>query len=422
MVFHKRNRQNVAAELDANVEDIRDYLQDDDDLIERYQNLFATLPNKWSATEIKEEFNELSHPGASPTSAFDEVDSLIQPHPDSEQWESHKAVNDWARDVLLNVPMLAVDGSEIPPTTQFNLPVAYVQAAWCLNHHTPEGRLDRGLSGRLLTPEDVSQSSAEYQFVDSGLVGQHRYEHEGKIVVNRIKKLSEGYEAGELEYPPIVLYDGPLIISFVEAFGDSRRQHYLDVMSRILAASEHFEIPLVGYVGGTEAKELTTTIRNLFPDELNSMSVPEDGRVLSGLMSPWGDCTVPFVSRRDQSVDELNGEYQGDQYDFSTDLLFSYLNAPPGGGLDRLEFPGWITRRDGPDEYGAMYDYVTEMVRAEAAIGRGYPELLQQADSDAVLDPQDREQFLELLQNWANANDVPLEWDAKALSKERRRR
>jgi hypothetical protein len=62
------------------------------------------------------------------------------------------------------------------------------------------------------------------------------------------------------------------------------------------------------------------------------------------------------------------------------------------------------------------------MVRAEAGIGRGYPEVLQQADTDAVLDQRDRNEFLRLLQNWAEANDVPLEWNAKALSKELRRR
>jgi hypothetical protein len=63
-----------------------------------------------------------------------------------------------------------------------------------------------------------------------------------------------------------------------------------------------------------------------------------------------------------------------------------------------------------------------DVVRAESGVGRGYPEVLQQADTDAVLDQRDRQQFLRLLQKWAETNDVPLEWDAKALSKELRRR
>jgi hypothetical protein len=422
MVFDKQNRRSVAAELDENIEAIRGHLRNDDDLLERYQDVLTALPDEWTAAEIREEFATTSHPGALPTPTFDEVDSLVQDHPESEQWESHEAVNNWARDVMLNVPMLAVDGSEIQPTTQFNIPVAYVQAAWGLNHHVPEGRLDRGLSGQLLAPEDVCRTSSDYRFVDSGLVGERRYEYEGEMVVDQMKSLAEGREAGEFDHPPIALYDGPLIVSFVEAFGESRRQHYLDTMSRMLATSERLEIPLVGYVAGTGARELTTALQELYPGEFRDEPTVEDGRVLSELMSPWGDRTIPFVSRRDESVDDLDCSYEGQQYDFSTDLLFSYLNAPPGSGLDRLEFPGWLTDREGPAEYETMYEYTAEMVRAEAAIGRGYPELLQQVDSDAVLDQQDRQQFLGLLQDWAAENDVPLEWDAKALSKELRRR
>lgn len=422
MVFDRHNRRSVAAELDANIGAIRDHLRDDDDLLDRYRRVLTALPERWTSAGICDRLESVAHPGALPSNAFDEVDSLVQDHPDSEQWASHEAVNDWARDVLWNVPMVAVDGSEIPPTTQFNLPVAYVQAAWALNHHAPEGDLDRGLSGRVLSPEEIRRTNAGHQLVDPGLVGEHRYEHEGELVVDRIRSLAEAREAGALERPPIVLYDGPLVVSFVEAFGKARRQHYLEVMSRILAASKHHEIPLVGYVAGTAAKELTTMIRELIPDEFSGEEAPEDGRVLIDLMSPWGDHTIPFVSRRDESVDALSYQYEGEQYEFSTDLLFSYLNAPPGGGIDRVEFPGWITRREGPAGYETMGEYTIETVRAETAIGRGYPELLQQVDSDVVLDQRDCQQFLKLLQNWAAENDVPLEWDAKALSKELRRR
>ncbi|MFC7167848.1 hypothetical protein [Halospeciosus flavus] len=103
-------------------------------------------------------------------------------------------------------------------------------------------------------------------------------------------------------------------------------------------------------------------------------------------------------------------------------MHFSYLKVPPGSGLDRLEFPGWLLHADGPGDYENLYEYTLDMVRAEAGIGRGYPEVLQQADTDAVLDHQDRQQFLRLLQQWGEENDVPIEWDSKARSKELRRR
>jgi len=163
-------------------------------------------------------------------------------------------------------------------------------------------------------------------------------------------------------------------------------------------------------------------VQLLLGEEFETDRVIPDAHVLSELMSPWGDTTIPFISKRDASIDELEATYNGETYEFRDDILFSYLNVPPGEGLDRIEFPGWMCRHDGPEGYDSMYEYTVEIVRAEAGIGRGYPEILQQADSDAVLDQQDRQQFHRVVQQWAESNDVPLEWNAKALSKELRRK
>lgn len=421
MVF---DRARAAAALDANVEVIRDYLQDDDDLIERYQAAVSTLPDDWTAADIRDALTSSSYPGALPTDAFDTSASLVCDHPESDTWESHEAVNEWARGRLQNVPMLAADGSEIPPTTQFNVPLAYVQSAWCVNYHAPEGRLERGVRGQLLTPQDISREGAEgdYRFVDRSLVGHHRYEHEGQLVVERMEALADARDEGALDTTPIVVYDGPLVVSFTSSLDEANRQRYVEIISRIVAASQHLEIPLVGYIAGSNATDLVKMTRLLLPESFGDDRVVPDSRVLTSLMSPWGDHTIPFYCRRDGSVDAIDGAYAGETYAFGEDLLFSYLNVPPGAGLDRIEFPGWLTRTDGPDGYATMYEYTREMVRAEAAIGRGYPEVLQQADSDAVLDHADRQQFYRLVQNWAEEHDIPLEWDAKAHSKERRRR
>jgi len=67
-------------------------------------------------------------------------------------------------------------------------------------------------------------------------------------------------------------------------------------------------------------------------------------------------------------------------------------------------------------------EYVFDVVRAEAGVGRGHPEILQQADANAVLDTGAKNRFLALVQEFADEHGLPIEWDAKALSKERRRR
>ena len=429
MVFDKQSAVNA---LDENVEDVRQYLHEDDDLVERYREAFVEI-STWGSARIRnaEQLAREPHHGAEPpqsdatfTPEFDSHGGVLREHSESESWESHEAVNDWARDLLRRVPMLATDGSEIPPTTRFNVPVAYVQAAWCLNHHVPEGRLDRDLVGELLTPTQLTRKadSGDHQFVDSGLVGQHRYEHEGRVVVEQMEALAASRDAGELERPPIVLYDGPLVLSFTSSFDEDTRRRYIETMRRIVAASHELRVPLVGYVAGTDAPDLVKMIRLLLPESFSEDRVVPDARVLSGLMGTWGDRTVPFVCRRDGSVDALTGTATDGEYRFNGEVLFSYLNVPPGAGLDRIEFPDWLVHEDGPNDYATMYNYTVEMVRAEAAVGRGHPELLQQVDTDAVLNQRDRKQFHRLLQNWAEENDVPLEWDAKALSKELRRR
>ena len=97
MVFDRHNRRSVAAELDANIGAIRDHLRDDDDLLDRYRRVLTALPERWTSAGICDRLESVAHPGALPSNTFDEVDSLVQDHPDSEQWASHEAVNDWAR-------------------------------------------------------------------------------------------------------------------------------------------------------------------------------------------------------------------------------------------------------------------------------------------------------------------------------------
>ncbi|MFC7173938.1 DNA double-strand break repair nuclease NurA [Haloplanus litoreus] len=302
------DRAGVAAALDANIDTIRAYVEDDSDLIERYQEAFWDLPTMGTAEELRSELSRFSYPGAVPVEAFDKCDSLINHHAPSDEWESHEAVNDWARDLLMDVPMLAADGSEIPPTTQFNVPLAYVQAAWCLNHHSPEGELERAREGKLLGPMDVTRTGGEeggeeYRFVDSSLVGLHRYEHEAEVLVDQIEELAATFEAGNSDQPPIVLYDGPLVVSFANPKRPAVRTRYLEAVSRILAASQHHEIPVVGYVAGTNAVELSKMTRLLLQEEFGSDRTVPDARILAGMMSPWGDSTIPFMCRRDGSVD-----------------------------------------------------------------------------------------------------------------------
>jgi len=141
-----------------------------------------------------------------------------------------------------------------------------------------------------------------------------------------------------------------------------------------------------------------------------------DSRIFDPFIDHWGDRSQLFSNRQDGAVDALTTQYRGEAYDFwDDDVLFAYLNIPGGDALDRVELPGWAAGDD-------QAEYVFDVVRAEAGVGRGYPEILQQADANAVLDTGAKTGSLALVQEFADEHDLPIEWDAKALSKERRRR
>jgi hypothetical protein len=86
-----------------------------------------------------------------------------------------------------------------------------------------------------------------------------------------------------------------------------------------------------------------------------------------------------------------------------------------GPQLDRLDLPEWVLKED-------LVDHVMSVIRSECGVGRGYPEILQAADADAVISRQDREEFLRMYQDFSDENDIELRWNNKALSKKRRRR
>lgn len=413
----------VSNELEQNEDKIRQYTDPAPDIINEYVTAFRRFPDEFSHEQAQAALDPVSHPGAYPTPQA-HTGSVTIPHEVSTDWTNHEQVNDWAETILADVPVLAVDGSQIRPTTEFSVPLAYVQAAWALNYHKPEGKLDRGISGKLLPPAQITEQDADgtSRYVETSLVDHHRFEHEGTTLINRIEALADEHDPGTSP-PPVVIYDGPLVASFASPLDHETRSRYLNTLSRVIAASKHHEIPLVGYVANSKSSDLANMVQHLYgPDELSTDLIIPDAYALLELMTPWGDQTPPFVVKRDGTTDELETTYNGISYSFTESILFSYLNIPSGTQLDKIEFPQWLCQTDGPADYNSMYQYTVDIVRAQGGIGRGYPELLQQVDADAVIDTADRTKFYRLIQQWADSNDIPIEWDSKSLSKELRRR
>ncbi|WP_182021714.1 DNA double-strand break repair nuclease NurA [Haloquadratum walsbyi] len=184
-------------------------------------------------------------------------------------------------------------------------------------------------------------------------------------------------------------------------------------MSRLLAASRHHEVPVIGFTSGSKGRDLAVMLEHL--NEVDAPQKVRDFRVLLQELGNWGDRSVLFRTQRGSTMNRLSTSYHGGEYDFSDRLLFTYLNTGSGQSLDRVGIPKWVHEE-------GMVDEVLSTVRAQAAVGRGFPEILSAADADAVISNTDRDRFLEIMQTFSEANDIDIRWVDKALNKRRRRR
>lgn len=399
-------RDRIAEELEDKKADFQTGIGED--VVDEFQNAAGELSDL-SRNEIEEGLEEFELAGALPTEEFEEMDGLTVRFEEGREWQSHEAVNNWARSQIEGVTTISADGSQIDPVSEFEKPVGLVQAVWIANNHTTDGDYEEGVETEVLTPEDLlfEDPNTGLIQVDDEEVSISRFELEMKVLEKQIKEYSDS------ESTPVVLYDGPLVLSFAQMFDGTVQDRYSEALARLLAASKHHGVPVVGYTAGSKASDLAKMIERLGMVDI-SQSV-RDYQIVDGLVENWGDRTVVFNSRRDNSLSWLQTTYHGQEYDFSEDILFTYLKTDSGAQVDRIDFPQWVQKE-------GLVDHVISALRAEVGVGRGYPEILQSVDADAVISRREREEFLSMYQDFSEENDIELRWNSKALSKKRRRR
>jgi hypothetical protein len=398
-------RDKVARELERSRSEFDDP-EDRKRAVEAYRAASEDVHGSNTKTEVENGLDAYEQPGALPTGEFDEIEGLCVPF--GESWESHEDVNEWARDCLEGRPVIAADGSQIDPVQEFDRPVGLVQALWLVNHHSDKREFERDVEVEVLTPEDLLvEDDGGYMRVDDEEVAVARFELEMQVLGELIEEYSD------VSPTPVVMYDGPLTLSFAQMFGQEQQDRYAAALSKVLAASEHHEVPFVGFTSGSKAGDIGTMLESL--DEISVSQKVKDFRTLLPYLESWGDRSQLYVCRRDNSLNWLTTNYRGEAYDFSDQIVFCYMNTGSGFALDRVDMPKWVVE-------SGLAGEVIKIVRAQAAVGRGYPEILSAADTDAVISREDRERFLELYQDFAEANGIELRWMDKALNKKRRRR
>jgi hypothetical protein len=396
-------RRKVIAALEAKKENFTGYQIELRDTLERYQAALERLPSL-SREEIlaRLEEAELAWPGALPGAEQDRLhDTVVSFAYAGSSWTSHDQARVWARDVLLNTPTFAVDGSQITPSRDFSVPVGAVQVGWFENPHRPGGQYVKDLAFEVLAPNELAEEvedSGGSDFPD-WRVNLRRFQMECRAMVEYLEA-----HAGA-EPAPLCFFDGSLLASFAQHMRPSIRQRYVKGIVDMLSASQASRVPLVGYVDTSFADDLVTMLRHVF-------RLPPAARLNDGVLvrppMQWGDRSQVYICARDDHVLPDYGPY-------ARQVCFAYLKTTADRAPARLEFPCWLAE----DE--AELERVLNLVRAECVVGNGYPYALETADAVAVIGLPDRERFYATFQQFAEKEGLTLRYSRKALSKRMRR-
>ncbi len=346
-------------------------------------------------------------PGALPTPEFDGARDLCLNFP--HQFRNHQEARSWACATLLDHITFAVDGSQIPPTTDFGIPLAAVQVAWFENRHSREGCYTKNLTFEVLTPDELSaEFNGDHRMFSELRVHTRRFELEIDTLCDLMGKIAS--ERDSLPSLPVALFDSSFVISFADRLQGEMRVRHVEAMLKLLRCSEQTGIPVVGYVDTSYARDLTNMLAHCF--KLNEASRMNDTHIVDGLLS-WGARTPLFICARG-GADLKRAGVLDSFHEYRRGIGFVYLRTNSTTPPARLEIPMWVYQR-------GLLDQVIDIVRAEVIIGNGYPYVIETADAAAVITSGDREAFYAIFQRFAFEQGVTLRISQKAASKSRRR-
>ena len=316
---------------------------------------------------------------------------IANPH----HWANREDSLVWVKEQLSGITTFAVDGSQIFPSKDVSLPVALIQIGWFENPHTPDGQYTKDIALDVLTPDDL-RVNHQGEPVDRR-VNIRRFEME-------VERLIGYMQTCQCPERTLVLFDGSLVVTFADAFDPESQAAYVDAMVKLLATSQQCRVPLVGFIDTSYARDLTTLLQHYDP-QVKAVEAIHDAQVLKQFMN-WGDRIPLLQCDREGILDKY-----GDQQD---QVIFTYLQTTRDRPPARLEMPLWLWE-------SGMAETVIDWVKAEVIVGSGYPYAIETADQTAVLQAPDRQLFYRILQDWADREQLNVQFSRKLVSKLRRR-
>lgn len=319
-----------------------------------------------------------------------EPGKLIHPFPFN--WKDRKEAMEWVDSVLCDVPVGAVDGSQIYSDKNYEIPLAVIQVSRIFNRHTQNMDYKQETNAMIITPDEFEAASV-YSF-SSEYVDARRFSMECECVVHLMK-----------EYESIfVLLDGALILSHINVLNKNTREIYVKAIMKLLEESEKTKNPVIGFIDTTMPRDITLMMHFLFG--LRKSKLP-DTHLFSNML--WGERTAAFLcDRDDRRGDEARSVL--DNYGiFRNELAFFYMRASNGLPV-RVEFPSWVHKE-------GMVDKIADIIRAECIIRSNYPDILMRAHDTAVIRTNEHELFYGMLENFCKVHGIKIHRSAKDFHK-----
>lgn len=401
-------RELLTGELHNQREDFQNYVREQSDDLNFYLTALRAA-EKLSSAEIRGKLAGAENVGAIPADELDGRKSFTFSF--AEKWANHEQARAWAARVLENRTTFAADGSQLYAEKETSLPIGAIQIGWFENPHNSEFGYEKNARFFVLSPEKLL--SQDEPVIPETKVGQYRFEAEIDKAKEFLAKKSGWRMRGERM--PLAFYDGTLLLSTPHP-DTGLQESFTNKLVELVRFSAETEVPIVGYVDRSYARDLLTLLANF------ASSAPDSGRKnlhdatllaaeienVSPVLPSWGDRTCfCFSNRRGLSA------FADPQTGKST-VGFVYLQTTADGSPARIDVPAWIYEK-------GLLSEVLDTVRAECVIGLGYPYALETADQTAVITIRDREIFLRALQDFASREKLNFSVSRKNASKGRRR-
>ncbi|HEX8735378.1 MAG TPA: DNA double-strand break repair nuclease NurA [Pyrinomonadaceae bacterium] len=401
-------RELLASELENQRDDFKRFaLEQTKDLTEYLEKLSRFC--RKSYTEIVALLEGAENCGAVPSQEFEEARRFSVSF--NQSWNNHEEARAWAFEILRNRTTFAADGSQLFAEREVSLPVAAIQIGWFENPHNDGVGYEKQAHFFVLPPNELL--SQDEPVIPETKVGQRRFEAEIERIKTFLKKKQGWQERGERM--PLAFYDGTLLLSISLPKTDLQ-EGFINKLVELVRVSELTEVPLVGYVDRSYARDLLSLLntfdgaaRPTNQQTLDDVSVLHASTAESAqTLKNWGDRTIFCYSKRRGLNAFINAETG------KSIVGFTYLQTTSDSAPARLDVPAWIYEK-------GLLDEVADTVRAECVVGLGYPYALETADQTAVITVRDREIFLRTLQDFAMREKLSFGVSRKAASKGRRR-